>query len=357
VFFIKKRLKNLIQSENMAKTYWTSSDIQKLFLLDKRGKSRQTLLNAEERGEIPKAERIPRGSIQVRQWKLSQLPDIGARYGFLTKPETQAIICVYTPKGGILKTTFAYNFGRILALNGIKTIFIGLDVQCSLTDYALPPKQFESLEESEQQLPLRLGLYHFLFEKAPLDAVIKPTSLPTLDVIPETPDLNMLEKKLRLESRREYLIKDRLIKHLSHYDVIIFDNGPSWNQLIENALTAAKSIITPIGCDIETYQALKTNLDMVFEFQNAMNLQWEDFYLVPTLLEKTKISQQIYGAYLNQYGNQVIPIPIRRSVIGQESRVLRHSAIEHDPTSSLAQDYFDLITDLWNRIVKKKKVK
>lgn len=341
----------------MAETYWTSSDIQKLFLLDKRGKSRQTLLNAEERGEIPKAGRTPRGSIQVRQWELHQLPAIGAWGGFLSKPNTQSIICVYTPKGGILKTTFAYNFGRALALNGIKTIFIGLDIQCSLTDYALPPKQFESLEESEQQQSLRLGLYHFLFEKAPLEAVIKPTSLPTLDVIPETPDLNMLEKKLRLESRREYLIKDRLIKYLSNYDVIIFDNGPSWNQLVESALTASKSIITPVGCDIETYQALKTNLNIIFEFQHAMNLQWEGFYLVPTLLEKTKLSQQIYGAYLNQYGDKVIPIPIRRSVVGQESRVLRHSAIEHDPTSPLAQDYFDLISDLWNRIIKTEKVK
>jgi chromosome partitioning protein len=337
----------------MEKLYWTSSNIQKLFLLDKRNKSRQTLLNAEERGEIPKAERVPRGSIQVRQWKLSQLPDIGARYGFLSKPKKQLVICVYTPKGGVLKTTFAYNFGRILALNGIKTLFVGLDIQCSLTDYALPPKQFESLEESEGSQSQRLGLYHLLFEKAPLKDIIKKTSLPTLDVIPETPDLNILEKKLRLESRREYLFKDRLIKHLSEYDVIIFDNGPSWNQLIENALTSSKTIITPIGCDIETYQALQTNLGIVFEFQQTMSLTWDNFCLIPTLLEKTKLSQQIYGAYLNNYGDKVISTPIRRSVLGQESRVLRHSVMEHDPTSSLAQDYFELISDLWNRLLKK----
>ena len=334
----------------MEKLYWTSSDIRKLFLLDKRNKSRQTLLNAEERGEIPVAERIPRGSIQVRQWRLDQLPAIGARYGFLEKPKTQSIICIYTPKGGVLKTTFAYNLGRILALNGIKTVFVGLDIQCSLTDYALPTKQFESLEESETNQSQRLGLYHLLFEKVPLNEIIKTSSLPTLDIIPETPDLNILEKKLRVEARREYLFKDKLVEHLKDYDVIIFDNGPSWNQLIENALTPSKSIITPIGCDIETYQALRTNLEIVFEFQQVMKLEWNNFHLIPTLLEKTKLSQQIYGAYLNNYGDKVIPIPIRRSVVGQESRVLKHSAIEHDPTSPLAQDYFELISDLWSKI-------
>jgi chromosome partitioning protein len=336
----------------MEKSSWTNSDIQKLFFFDKRNKNRQTLLNAEERGEIPKAKRVSRGTIQVRQWGLDQLPFIGARYGFLNGPRKQHIVCVYTPKGGVLKTSFAFYFGRMLALNGIKALFVGLDIQCSLTDYALPLKQFESLEESVNSQEQRLGLYHLLFEKAPINDVIKTTSLPTLDIIPETPDLNMLEKKLRLEARREYLFKDKLIPCLDDYKVIIFDNGPSWNQLIENALTAAENILTPIGCDIETYQALQTNLGIIFDFQKTMSLKWEGFYLIPTLLEKTKLSQQIYGAYLNNYKDRVMPIPIRRSVVGQESRVLRHSVIEHDRSSLLAQDYFELVCDLWNKISK-----
>jgi chromosome partitioning protein len=337
----------------LEKIQWSSSDIRRLFFLDKRNKSRQTLLNAEDRGEIPKAKRIPRGSLQIRQWDLDQIPDIGAKFGFLEKPNEQIITCVYTPKGGVLKTTFAYNFGRMLALNGIKTLFIGLDIQCSLTDYALQPRQFKSLEESEISNSQYLGLYHLLFEKTPLDVVIKKTSLPTLDVIPETSDLNMLEKKLRLEPRREYCFSDKLIKQLGDYEAIIFDNGPSWNQLIENALTASKSIVTPIGCDIETYQALRTNLEIIFEFQQAMNLRWNNFYLIPTLLEKTKLSQQIYGAYLNNYGDKIIPTPIRRSTVGQEARVNRCSVIEQDAASPLAQDYFDLVSSLWNKIIRK----
>ena len=226
----------------------------------------------------------------------------------------------------------------MLALNGIKTLLIGLDIQCSLTDYALQPRQFKSLEDSEEFNSQYFGLYHLLFEKTPLDKVIQKTSLPTLDVIPETSDLNMLEKKLRLESRREYCFKGRLIKQLDNYEVIVFDNGPSWNQLIENALTASNSIITPIGCDIETYQALKANIEIIFEFQQTMNLEWNSFHLIPTLLEKTKLSQQIYGVYLNNYGDKIIPTPIRRSIVGQEARVNRCSVIEQDAASPLAQD-------------------
>lgn len=338
----------------MEKLYWSSTDLHKLFKLDEKIKSRQTLLNAEERGEIPKAERIPRGTTQTRQWRLEQLPQIGAKYGFLKKPQQQKVICVYTAKGGVLKTTLAYTLARILALNGLKTLIIGLDIQCSITDITLPPREIDSLEESKYQP--HLGLYHHLFEKIPLSEIITTTTLPTLDIIPESPDLNILEKKLRLEPRREYLFKDKLTPKLSEYDVVIFDNGPSWNQLIENALTTSKFVMSPIGCDIGTYQALQTNLTTIFDFKEIMRLEWEKFFLIPTLLEKTKLSQQIYGAYLNQYPEQVIPIPIRRGVKGQEAILLKQSAIEHDPTTPLAQDYFELIRDLWNRMLDQEKI-
>ena len=331
----------------MEKKLWTSTDIRKLFRLKDKISS-QTLLNAEEKGNIPKAQRIARGKVEVRQWHIEQLPEIGSRFGFLKKPDKQKIMCFYTAKGGVLKTTLAYSLARILALNGIKTIIIGLDIQCSITDITLPPVTVESLDNLKSQ---NLGLYHYLFDKVPLKKIIKKTDLPTLFLIPETPDLNLLEKKLRIESRREYLLKDKLIPHLQEYDVVIFDNGPSWNQLIENALTASSNIISPIGCDIGTYQALQTNLNTLFEFQSTMKLEWESFFLIATLLEKTKLSQQIYGAYLNQYAEKMVSIPIRRAVKGQEAVLLRQSAIENDSNSSLAQDYFELTQELWKKIL------
>lgn len=332
----------------MEKMFWSSVDIRKLFRLDERIKSRQTLLNAEERGEIPKASRVPRGNIQVRQWNLAQLPAIGEKFGFLGKPNSQIIACIYTPKGGVLKSTTGFNFGRTLALNGIKTLVIDLDViQGSISGYALPRQQIESLDELDSEY---LGLYHFFCENASLKEVIQPTSLPTLDVIPQTTELNILEKKLRLESRREYAFIDKLINKLDKYDVIIFDNGPSWNQLVESSLTASKVIISPMGCDIETFKALDKNLSAIFEFQEAMKIKWNHFIQLPTLLEKNKLSQQIYGAYLSKYADSVIPIPIRRSITGQEARAFNQCVIEHDPASPLAQDYYDVIKEVWSRI-------
>jgi cellulose biosynthesis protein BcsQ len=119
---------------------------------------------------------------------------------------------------------------------------------------------------------------------------------------------------------------------------------------VENSLTASNIVISPMGCEPESFEALQTNFEIIFEFQKALKLDWKHFIQVPTLLEKTNISQQIYGAYLNLYGNKVIPFPIRRSVTGQDARVLKHSVIEQDPSSPLAQDYYDAIRNIWERI-------
>jgi len=89
--------------------------------------------------------------------------------------------------------------------------------------------------------------------------------LPTLDIIPETHELVLLEKMLSKENRREYIFKDKLIPKLKNYDVIIFDNGPSWNYLIENALTTSDVIICPLGCNLLSYNASGTNFGSILE--------------------------------------------------------------------------------------------
>ena len=63
----------------MEQISWTNSDIRKLFKIENRYKSIQTLYNAEDRGEIPKADRTVRGKVLARVWALSQLPEIGKK--------------------------------------------------------------------------------------------------------------------------------------------------------------------------------------------------------------------------------------------------------------------------------------
>lgn len=334
---------------------YTPSDVSKLFRTEK---SKMSLLRDEENGAIPKAERIARANNKfARMWKPSDLPEIGKKYGFLVQPSKSLVISIYTAKGGVLKTSLCFNFARILALNGIKTLVVGLDVQCSITDLLLPNStEVNSLEEVTNFPPP--GLYEasrnspYEDNKFPIDKVIQKTDLPTLDFIPESVTLNLLEQKIRDENMRE-LYLSRLIAPLKEkYQVIIFDNSPNWNFLIRNSLVAADIVISPFGCDIGSYKSVIKSLSLINDFKKSADLNWDQFIVVPTLLDKkVKVSLQIEREYRYGYKDLVTSTSLRRAAIGQESSLKNISVLEADPKSELSNDYYELSIEMWNRII------
>lgn len=331
---------------------WTNSELQKLFRMEI--KSRHTLIQAEDRGEIPKASREQRGSTSVRCWSLDQLPKIGEKYGFLKRNKKQVVLCVYTPKGGVLKTATSGNLARILALNGMRTLVIGLDFQKSVSNYLLPLPSFENMKQMQSYIEQHrsLGMYHFLYQGAKIEDIVKTTSIPTLDIIPETPDLIALEKALRSENRREYIFSDIIEDYFKDYDVVLLDNAPAWSLLAECSLTAANNLISPLGCDFETLQALGENFIHIEEFQKKMKLRWDNWLIIPTLLEKNNVSQDVYEVYQREFKDMILPCPIRRTVKGQEARISNMSIIEYDSRCDLANDYYEMVTALWSKILR-----
>ncbi len=330
------------------KTGYAPKDILNIFRAGDRF-TRITLFNAENQGQIPKASRVKKGHLQTRNWSSEQLPQIGQRFGFLKRPKEQHIVCFHTGKGGVLKSTMAFSFARTLALNGIKVVIVGLDIQISITNYALPKKEIGSLEEYSPAKPT--GLAEILSKRAKLEDVVQKTDLPTLDIIPETTSLGLLERQLRTEKRQEYFFQDNLLPLLKGYEVVIFDNSPNWNALVENSLTASNHFVSPIACELGCFEALVPNMETVADFARAMKLEWDSITMIPTLREKNRLSEQIYGAYISQYPDRVLTSSIRRAIAGQEALMERLTVFEADPLSDLANDYYDVISSLWSRVL------
>lgn len=326
-------------------TLFTAKKITNLFRIPSKKKS---IYRGEIAGTIPRAQKIKRKNSFARVWKIEDLPGIGKVFGFLSPPKTTKIISIYTPKGGVLKSTVAFNLARMLALNGIKVLVIGLDVQGTITNNLAKSQNYQV--EDIDKLPKYRGLYEGFIEGNEIASTILSTELPTLYYIPETPTLNLLEQRIRETNRREYFIQELLEPLLSQYHVILFDNSPNWNFLIQNSLVVATDVLSPISCDIEAYRSLATNIQMINDFKAKMRISWHSYSLVSTKLEKNNLSAQIEARYRTSYPQLVLGGTIRSTIKGQESSLEKVSAIEKNPLSDLAQDYYATVEELWKKV-------
>lgn len=160
------------------------------------------------------------------------------------------IIAVYNIKGGVGKTATAVNVAWLAAQEGRRTLIWDLDPQAAATFYLrVRPK-------------VRGGGKALVKGKQDLDAVVKETDFPHLDLLPA--DFSFRNMDLVLEDAKKptkQLL--RLLRPLSEaYDTIVLDCPPSISLVSENVFRAADALLVPM---IPTTLSART-LDQLLEF-------------------------------------------------------------------------------------------
>lgn len=310
---------------------------------------RQALFDLERENKIPIAQRKKSGKIERRVWSVADLPKIAKYFGYLSAPQEQKVISVYAPKGGVLKTTFTFNFARALALHGIKTIVIGLDSQISVTSLCEQSSEIQDL--SDYSPTFEPSLYNFFESGTDLKKIIKKTDLEFLDYIPETDDLDRLAMAFVNKRNPHSQIKSLMLPELQEYDVVLFDNPPAYSMLSVNSIVAADVLITPVGCEIEAFKAVDRTLEKLFKgLIRDYALSFKQIY-VPTKLDNTSLSKQIQFAYQEKFKGEIVLSALRTSVAGQEASFLKKSIFEHKADSPLAQDYYQVLKEVWQKVL------
>jgi chromosome partitioning protein len=314
--------------------------------------SKTGLYQAEEEKLIPIGKRSPQRNLHLRGWGPEALPIIGERWGFLHKPPRSLCYAVFTTKGGVLKTNLALNLARMLALHNLKTCVIGLDIQGDITTSMGHNHELEELDDLKtilEKLNETKGLPDIFNRTHRYEDVIKPTEIPTLFYIPETPELVALNEALNNTNRREYWLKEKIILPLKEiFDVIIIDCSPNWNRLITNALVACDILLSPLECKINNFRNFKVFRHFLSEFKTEMGLDFESIFIPTKTTQQKKLARDIQKWYQDH-------VPgctrggIRESVFGEEACALKISLPEHAPTHQSAQEMRELLKEIHER--------
>lgn len=178
---------------------------------------------------------------------------------------TAQILALCNQKGGVGKSTTAFQLARAAVLAGRRVLIVDNDPQGNLTSNATA----EPVEEDQA------GLADALSARASetIRDVIVPGVWPGLDVVPTTGiTLGYVRDELVIAGAgREGRLREALAAVADDYDLILIDCAPSLDQLTINGLTAAHGVVVVTHSKQWSLSGLSQLLDTIASVREYYN--------------------------------------------------------------------------------------
>lgn len=268
------------------------------------GKSRQTLIDAEEKNLIASAKVNTKTG--RRFYTLQDINSLRKHYDTLPSKPQKAEACVISVsnfKGGVAKTTTSVHLAQYLALKGYKVLFIDCDSQGSGTQYfgLIPDTQVH--DSQTLHFPLKE-------EKILQKSFVTKTHWENLDIIPANLSLYGIEFDLPIihhnnPSFKFYNKLQHSLKELKkHYDTIVIDCPPSLGMISTNALYASDGIVIPLPASVIDFTSTVQFFGMLNDILAKIgDKEFAFTKVVVTKFEKTENAQTLLSIYRKIYSD------------------------------------------------------
>jgi chromosome partitioning protein len=246
------------------------------------------------------------------------------------------IIAIANQKGGVGKTTTAVNLAAALAAEDKKVLLVDADPQANATSGA-------GILRSNS----RKTLYNALVSGESVRAMVLPTEIATLWVVPSDKNLAGAEIELVDTNDRNHALKELLAGIKDYFHYIIIDCPPSLGILTINGLTAADSLLVPIQCEYYALEGVTELFDTLARLRRELNPTLAIEGLLLTMYdERTNLSSAVAKDLRDFYGSQVMKTVIPRNVRLAEAPSFGKPILLYDPRSRGAESYVQLAKEI-----------
>ena len=263
----------------------------------------------------------------------------------MAQPASLRILTVANQKGGVGKTTTTVNLAAALSMGGLKVVVIDLDPQGNAST---------ALGVEHQD---NAGIYEVLMGESTMSKVIqKVAGFPSLECVSSNTSLAqaeielvpMVAREMRLKEAIEELVADRATAGET-IDYIFIDCPPSLGLLTINAFTAAKEVLIPIQCEYYSLEGLSQLLKTFELVKKRLNPTLKLSTLVLTMFNNTNLANDVANEIRKHYPNELIDIPIPRTVRVSEAPGFKQTVMTYDPVSPGAVAYMAVARELAER--------
>jgi chromosome partitioning protein len=252
------------------------------------------------------------------------------------------IYAVANQKGGVGKTTTAINLASTLAQAGEGVLLIDIDPQANATTGL----GVRSQDDGPTAFELVLG-------EAPLPAVVTPTPVDGLDLVPSSREMAGLPLMLSEFPEREYCLRKALQNGMIHekpYSYVFVDCPPSLGLLTVNALVAAERVIVPVQTEYYALEGLVQLLETVEAVRERLNPELRIAGLVLTMADlRTNLTRQVELEVRCHFPELTFSTIIPRNVRLAEAPSHGVPVSLLDPYCPGTNAYFDLAQEVVDR--------
>ena len=249
------------------------------------------------------------------------------------------IMAIANQKGGVGKTTTAFNLGSCMAMQGAKVLLIDADPQANATSgLGIDPRE------------VKAGIYECLVDGYPVKDAIQSTCVEGLSLLSASIDLVGAEMELINRPHREKVLAGILEGVRDDYDYMLIDCSPSLGFITINALTAADSVLIPVQAEYFALEGITQLLNTIRIIKTRLKPQLEiEGFLLTMYDSRLRQANQIYDEVKRHFQELVFNTVIQRNVKLSEAPSYGVPTILYDAESTGAKNHLALAKEIINR--------